>query len=311
MIKWIDLEHKYILPGEKTSEIIGISINDRDYIDGGDGELCIHIAALCGFKCYDLPPEKSIVLAVDFSDDYINQGDLPGEIVLIGSKVHCIFNYAIECNGFTGELDKRELMEFQKIYDRGVHKGYKVDITYEECDCKEMTISFELDSDCDIEYVINYMQREWNFLIEDEAKSEDLTQLNEKDFTLQYVIPAFGKQGLMNIRYEHGVAEYGRDVTYQFIDNFSYHHYGAAQVKTGNISGKATGQIGTIIEQVKLAFDMPYTDMALQSKVAISQVVVICSGTYTNNAKEIIMERLKGIRNVIFLEGQDIVRMLA
>lgn len=310
MLKWIDLEHKYILPGEETSEIIGISINGRDYIDGGDGELCVHVAALNGFKCRDLPQDKSIVLAVRFSDDYIDQGELPGEITLIESKVHCIFNYVIECSGFTGEFDKEELLKFQKIYDKGVNKGYKVDIIYEECDYKEMSISFELDADFDIEYVINYMQCEWNSLIEDETKPRDLTQLNEKDFTLQYVIPAFGKLGLTNIRYEHGVAEYGRDVTYQFIDNFNYHHYGAAQVKAGNISGKATGQIGTIIEQIKLAFDMPYTDMALQSKVTISQVVVICSGIYTNNAKEIIMERLRGIRNVIFLEGQDIVRML-
>lgn len=115
MLKWIDLEHKYILPGEETSEIIGISINGRDYIDGGDGELCVHVAALNGFKCRDLPQDKSIVLAVRFSDDYIDQGELPGEITLIGSKVHCIFNYVIECSGFTGEFDKEELLKFQKI----------------------------------------------------------------------------------------------------------------------------------------------------------------------------------------------------
>lgn len=310
MVKWIDLEHKYILPRKTFNEIIGISINDRDYINGGDGELCVHIAALKGFKCYDLPPEKTIILADDFGDDYIDQSNLPGEIILIGSKVHCIINYVIVSNGFTRELDERELIKFQKVYDRGVKRGYEVDITYDKCDCKEMTISFELNSDCDIEYVINYMQCEWNFLSEDEEKVKDLVQLNEKDFTLQYVIPALEKRGFINVRYEHGVSEYGRDVTYQFIDNFNFLHYGAAQVKAGNISGKANGQLSTIIDQIKLAFEMPYIDMALQNKVFISQVVVICSGTYTNNAKEIILERLKSIKSVIFLEGQDIVRML-
>lgn len=78
----------------------------------------------------------------------------------------------------------------------------------------------------------------------------------------------------------------------------------------GNISGKANGSLSTIIEQIKLAFDMPHIDMISQSNVFISQVVVICSGTYTNNAKEIIRERLKNFRDVFFLEGQDIVRML-
>lgn len=309
MIKWIDLEHNYILPGEYSSEIIGISINGIDYVNGGDGELCVHIAALHGFKCHDLPPEKSIILAVDFNDNYINQGDLPGEIVLIGSKVQCIFNYVVDRNGFTGELDERELAEFQKIYDRGIIRGYEVDITYDECDYKAMTISFELDSNCDIEYVINYMQHEWNLLLENQEMLKDLTQLNEKDFTLQYVIPVLEKRGFTNIKYEHGISEYGRDVIYQYMDYFNVIHYGAVQVKAGNISGKATGKLSTIIEQIKLAFEMPYTDIASQRKVFISQVVVICSGSYTNNAKEIIIERLRGTGNVVFLEGQDIVRM--
>lgn len=257
-----------------------------------------------------MPPEKAIILADDFGDDYIDQSNLPGEIILIGSKIHCIIHYAIIRNAFTGELGEKELAQFQKVYDRGVKRGYEVDITYDKCDCKEMTISFELDSDCDIEYVINYMKCEWNFLSEDEERVKDLVQLNEKDFTLQYVMPALKKRGFMNVRYEHGVSEYGRDVTYQFIDNFNFLHYGAAQIKVGNISGKANGQLSTIIDQIKLAFEMPYIDMALQNKVFISQFVVICSGTYTNNAKEIIIEKLKSIRSVVFLEGQDIIRML-
>lgn len=51
MIKWIGLEHGSIFPNETVDEIIGISINGRDYINGSDGELCVHIVALKGFKC--------------------------------------------------------------------------------------------------------------------------------------------------------------------------------------------------------------------------------------------------------------------
>ena len=309
MIKWIDLEEKYIHPRENYNEIIGISIDDRDYyIDGGDNTLCVHVAALNGFKCSDLPPEIPIILAVDFGDDYIDQGEFPGEIVLIGTKLHCSFCVVIASDSFTGEIEDEFLIGFQKIYDRGVDRGHKVEITHDEHDYKAMNISFELDSDCDIEYVINYMQCEWSFLLEDEM--EELTQLNEKDFTLQYVIPALEKLGFMNVRYEHGVSEYGKDVIYQYMDNFKFHRYGAVQVKVGNISGRADGLLSTIIEQIRLAFDMPYRDMSSQSEVFISQVVVICSGTYTNNAKEIISRRLKGSGNVICLDGQDIVRMI-
>lgn len=226
MIKWIDLEENHIHPREDSDEIIGISINDRDYyIDGGDNTLCVHVAVLNGFKCSDLPPEIPIILAVDFSDDYIIQGELPGEIILIGSKIHCSFYVAITADSFTGEMEDEELIGFQKIYDRGVSRGYKVEITHDEYDYKAMNMSFELDSDCDIEYVINYMQCEWNFLSEDEM--EELTRLNEKDFTLQYVIPALEKLGFINVRYEHGVSEYGKDVIYQYMDNFKFLRYGA------------------------------------------------------------------------------------
>lgn len=307
MIKWIDLEEKYIHPRGNYEEIMGISINDRDYYINGD-DLCVHVAALSGFKCNDLPPEIPIILAVDFGDDYIDQGELPGEIVLIGTKLRCSFCVVIASDSFTGKMEDEEFIEFQKIYDRGVSRGYKVEITHDDHEYKAMNISFELDSDCDIEYVIDYMQCEWSFLSEYEMK--ELTQLNEKDFTLQYVIPLLEKLGFMNVRYEHGVSEYGKDVIYQYMDNFKFPRYGAVQVKVGNISGRADGLLSIIIEQIRLAFDMPYRDMSSQSEVFISQVVVICSGTYTNNAKEIICRRLKGSRNVICLDGQDIVRML-
>lgn len=31
-------------------------------MDGCDGELCVHVAALNGFKCYNLSPDKTIIL---------------------------------------------------------------------------------------------------------------------------------------------------------------------------------------------------------------------------------------------------------
>lgn len=175
---------------------------------------------------------------------------------------------------------------------------------------KELIICIQLDSNIDIEYAMSFFHAECDSILNKVLEPRDFTQLDEESFTLHCVIPALTNMNCLNIRYEHGAKEYGKDVIYQFNDNLEMIRYGAAQVKAGNISGKADGQLNTIIEQVKLAFQMPYMDMLSQSEVNIVQVLVICSGAYTNNAKEIIFKRLADFRNVVFLDGQDISRML-
>lgn len=310
MIQWIDEEYNYISPQITDNEIFGVSINGIDYMDEGDGEICVHIAALKGFKCNELPPGKHIIPAIDFDKNLINQGEFPGELLFKGSSVYCIIPYAIKADGYTGLIDQNEIVTFQNIYQEVSKKGYKVEIIADDEKYKELMFCIELDSEVNIEYAISFIQSEYDSILGELLEPRDFTQLDEKNFTIHCVIPALRNRNFLNVRYEHGTKEYGKDVIYQFNDNLGMVRYGAAQVKAGNISGKADGQLNNIIEQVKLAFQMPYIDMISQSEENIVQVLVICSGVYTNNAKDIILKRLMEFRNVAFLDGQDISRML-
>jgi hypothetical protein len=60
----------------------------------------------------------------------------------------------------------------------------------------------------------------------------------------------------------------------------------------GNISGKASGEIDTIIGQIDDAFSMPYYDISSRESRYISEFLIIISGRFTDNAKEKISKRL-------------------
>ena len=97
-------------------------------MDEGDGEICVHIAVLKGFKCNELSSGKYIVPAINVNKNFISQGGYPGELSLKGSSVYCIIPYAIKADGYTGLRDDNEIVTFPKIYQKVIKKGYEVEI---------------------------------------------------------------------------------------------------------------------------------------------------------------------------------------
>ena len=100
--------------------------------------------------------------------------------------------------------------------------------------------------------------------------------------------------GIIHVICTHGNDEYGRD----FI--FDYRHpllgdrrWVAVQVKVGNVSGTAGGILRTILDQVQMAFEHPITDLGAMGKVSTSEVIVLISGHFTNNAKERILDSMR------------------
>ncbi len=310
MIQWIDSENNYISPNTQTDSIIGICINGKEYYDEGDGEICVHINALREFKCKELPPNRPIIPAVSFNKSFINQGDFFCELLLNGEYLYCIVPYEVEPDDYTEKININEKVLFNEVYKSVYNKGYCIQEFEDKKNYKFIRFSFYVDANMDIEYAIKYMQEEIKTIFGNISQARDFSQFDEENFTIQCVIPALKNKGLLNVRYEHGISEYGKDIVYQYIDNFGILRYGAAQVKAGNISGKADGKLKTIIEQIELAFLMPYLDIVAKMNVYIEQVVVICSGMYTNNAKEIIYKKFEKNKSVIFLDGQDISKML-
>lgn len=89
-----------------------------------------------------------MILVVDFGDNYIDRRISKGDSFdwdkdtlffycaitsrmfasfVWQTKIHCSSYCAITSNSFTGEMEEEELIEFRKIYDKGVSRGYNRD----------------------------------------------------------------------------------------------------------------------------------------------------------------------------------------
>lgn len=132
---------------------------------------------------------------------------------------------------------------------------------------------------------------------------------NEEDFSLSIVIPILHRLGFSNIRYIHGKREYGKDIVFTRKTEFDYFEFWGAQVKCGDVSGKANSEIDKIIAQIDDAFKVPFYDLLTKQRERISKLLIVISGSYTENAIEKICEKIEdgAIRNnVIFIDGEKI-----
>ena len=132
---------------------------------------------------------------------------------------------------------------------------------------------------------------------------------NEADFTIGLVIPLIRKLGFINVKYNHGRREYGKDIVFARRTEFADIEYWGAQVKYGDISGGANAEINTIIAQAEDSFRMPFYDVYSRTKQRISRLAIIVSGKYKENAVEKIcegIERHSLKNNMIFIDGDKI-----
>ncbi len=132
---------------------------------------------------------------------------------------------------------------------------------------------------------------------------------NEREFTLRIVLPILRKLGFQNVKYNHGKREYGRDVIFARMNEFHEIEHLAAQVKFGDISGRAGGEIDGILGQIDDAFKMPFYDLYTKQKQRISKLAIIISGKFTENAIEKICEKIENhaVRNnMTFIDGEKL-----
>ena len=132
---------------------------------------------------------------------------------------------------------------------------------------------------------------------------------NEADFTIGVVIPLLRKLGFINVKYNHGKREYGRDIVFARKTEFDDTEYWGSQVKFGNVSGGANSEINMIISQAEDSFKMPFYDVYSRTKQRISKLAIIISGKFKENAVEKIcegIERHSLKNNLIFIDGDKI-----
>lgn len=131
----------------------------------------------------------------------------------------------------------------------------------------------------------------------------------ESEFTIKILLPLFRKLGFVNVKYNHGNKEFGKDVTFARRTEFDEYEYYGVQVKYGDVSGGASGDINELITQAKDAFSMPFYDVYSRNKVRVSKVIIAISGKFTSNAVEKIIEGIQEYplkNNLIFLDGEKV-----
>jgi len=135
----------------------------------------------------------------------------------------------------------------------------------------------------------------------------------ESDFTVKILLPLFRNLGFSNVKYNHGNKEYGKDITFARRSEFDEYEYYGVQVKYGDISGGANGEINGLINQTIDAFKMPFYDVYSRRKVRISKMVIAISGKFTQNAIEKVVDGITEFplkNNIIFIDGEKIRTLL-
>ena len=180
----------------------------------------------------------------------------------------------------------------------------------------QTTINIEIDNDLksiNNNVKVVFEQTRENTVEKEKTKNvieQEKSSNSEKEFTISKVIPALKNKDCFDVRYNHGYDEYGKDITYKYKDNFETVKCGAAQVKFGDISGGAQGDIDIILAQIDDAFNMPFMDIKENKELYIRQLLIVCSGKYTKNAIEKIKNKMKKGYDVRFFDGQDIDNLL-
>lgn len=137
-------------------------------------------------------------------------------------------------------------------------------------------------------------------------------EANESLFSTEILYPLFRKMGFLDVRYNHGTKEYGKDFTYSQLTPFgNLKHYGV-QVKAGNMRGNVNADIDEILGQIEDAFAMPYFEVSANEERRINTFIIAISGKFTENAKEKIANKINPILtgSVYMLDREKILELI-
>lgn len=132
----------------------------------------------------------------------------------------------------------------------------------------------------------------------------------EKDemlFCKTFLTPYFSSLGFDKVIFNHGNKEFGKDYVLETNNIFNDKEYYAVQVKAGNLSGSASTNIQEIVNQIDMAFEVPYK-LINGTEIYVSKVLIVISGDFTDNAKERIYRKLDRYKfsNVIFVGKHEL-----
>lgn len=133
---------------------------------------------------------------------------------------------------------------------------------------------------------------------------------NEEEFTLNVLLPLFRSMGYRSVNYNHGLNEFGKDITFSETDKLGIQRNFGVQVKIGDMAGKVNSILDELIGQIDDAFRLSYIDIYSKERRHISDLVIAISGKFTGNAPQKILEKVHD-KNVHFLDIDKIQELLS
>ena len=109
-----------------------------------------------------------------------------------------------------------------------------------------------------------------------------------------------------NLRYRHGNIEFGKDFTFSYTNPLNQRINVGLQAKWGDVKGASKSVMKEIVDQIRIAFSVPYKNKPDGQELYLNELYIVCSGKYRNNAIKIIERTLEKNYNVHFLDGSDI-----
>ena len=129
---------------------------------------------------------------------------------------------------------------------------------------------------------------------------------DEKLFCTEIIFPLLRKMDFVDVRFNHGVREYGKDFTFSELTKFGNLRHFAIQAKAGNLKGSVNAQIDEIIGQLNDAFAMPYYEVSANETRNISTFIIAISGHFTENAKDKIIQKIPSFfKGCVYLIDRD------
>ncbi|CAK2523148.1 Restriction endonuclease [Vibrio crassostreae] len=190
------------------------------------------------------------------------------------------------------------------------------DITYEVGGEEEtfwVSIYLELNDSCLRSSIIHFLNDLMLDLCVAEEKIrgfswKDRYESDEDFFTKDLLIPLFQKIGYNHVRFNHGPREFGKDILLSETTKLFNTRHISVQVKAGNVSGKAGPLVDTLVSQIRDSFEVPVCGPGMSKQFKISEVYVVISGKYSENAKEKINAKINNafMASIYFLDREDI-----
>lgn len=129
---------------------------------------------------------------------------------------------------------------------------------------------------------------------------------NEKLFCTEIIFPLLRKMNFIDVRFNHGIKEYGKDFTFSELTKFGNLRHFALQAKAGNMRGNVNSDIDEILGQLTDAFSMPYYEVSANETRHISIFIIAISGYFTDNAKDKIIQKIPlHFRGSVYLIDKD------